>query len=107
MKFNGLSDAIKAAEKQVGPNTIILSLLNGISSEELIGQAFGRELYSVAQKVNTVAGFFETVGLSYQVDADMPKRLWGKFMLNVGVHGLSVPTNQMLYDTIKQMEHRF
>lgn len=120
VKFNGLNSAIKAALNQVGPDTIILSLLNGISSEEIIGKAYGIEkvLYSVAQgmdsvkidnkltyhhmgmicfgdreqgtspseKVERVRSFFERVELPHQVDTDMRKRLWGKFMLNVGVN---------------------
>lgn len=120
VKFEGLSNAIKAVENQVGPNTIIISLLNGISSEKIIGKAFGMDniLYSVAQgmdavkignkltyehmgmicfgdiksgifpseKVKAVARFFEKVALPYEVDVDMKKRLWGKFMLNVGVN---------------------
>lgn len=43
VKFTGLNDAVKAVKNQVGPNTIILSLLNGISSEEIIGQTYGLE----------------------------------------------------------------
>lgn len=43
VKYTGLEDAVKAAKNQIGPNTIILSLLNGISSEEIIGQAYGIE----------------------------------------------------------------
>lgn len=56
VKFNDLDDAIKAATNQVGPNTIILSLLNGISSEELIGRAYGPEkvLLCVAQGMDAV-----------------------------------------------------
>lgn len=120
VKSNGLASAIKAVEKQVGPNTIIISLLNGISSEEIIGQTFGMDnlLYSVAQgmdavkvhnkltyehmgmicfgdikpgihpseKVEAVTQFFKKTGLPYEVDVNMQKRLWGKFMLNVGVN---------------------
>ena len=120
VKFDGLVSAIQTVKKQVGPNTIIMSLLNGISSEEIIGQTFGMDniLYSVAQgmdavkignkltyehmgmicfgdikpgihsseKVEAVARFFKKVGLPHEVDVDMQKRLWGKFMLNVGVN---------------------
>lgn len=56
VKYNDLDDAIKAAKNQVGPNTIILSLLNGISSEDLIGSAYGPEkvLLCVAQGMDAV-----------------------------------------------------
>lgn len=43
VKYNGLDDAVKAIENQVGPDTIILSLLNGISSEAHISRAYGAE----------------------------------------------------------------
>lgn len=56
VKFNALDDAIKAASNQIGKNTIILSALNGISSEEIIGNAFGmnKVLYCVAQGMDAV-----------------------------------------------------
>lgn len=56
VKFNALDDAIKAASNQIGENTIILSALNGISSEEIIGNAFGidKVLYCVAQGMDAV-----------------------------------------------------
>lgn len=114
--------AIEASKNQVGDDTIILSLLNGISSEELIGQAFGMDkvLLSVAQgmdavkvsnsltyanmgkicfgaaspdenseKVEAVRLFFEKAFLPHEVVPDMRKRLWSKFMLNVGVNQTS------------------
>jgi len=115
VKFNGLDDAIRAVKQHVDEKTIILSLLNGITSEEIIGEVYGRDkiLYSVAQgmdavkvenqltydhmgmicfggnkteKVNSLAEFFEQAEIPYEVDSDMLKRLWGKFMLNVGVN---------------------
>jgi len=43
VKFHQLSQAIKDMKKHIGPNTIILSLMNGISSEKIIGEAYGME----------------------------------------------------------------
>ncbi len=43
VKFNGLSDAVAAIANHVGTETIILSLLNGISSEEIISRVYGRD----------------------------------------------------------------
>lgn len=56
VKFNQLQQAIKDSRNQVGKHTIILSALNGISSEEIIGKAFGVEkmLYCVAQGMDAV-----------------------------------------------------
>ena len=56
VKFNALKAAIMSASNQIGENTIILSALNGISSEEIIGNAFGidKVLYCVAQGMDAV-----------------------------------------------------
>lgn len=56
VKATALEEALKTAKNQVGENTIIISLLNGITSEEIIGQAFGKEkvIYCVAQGMDAV-----------------------------------------------------
>ena len=56
VKFNGLQDAIKAVKNHVGENTIIISALNGISSETVIGETYGMDkvLYCVAQGMDAV-----------------------------------------------------
>ncbi|MEH7222865.1 ketopantoate reductase family protein [Bacillus sp. JJ1566] len=119
VKINGLQDAIRSVKNHVGENTVIISALNGITSEAIIGEAYGMDkvLYCVAQgmdavkvgnkltydnmgmlvigdkepgvvseKTKAVAAFFEKYGVPYEVDQNMPKRQWGKFMLNVGVN---------------------
>ncbi len=119
VKYNGLEDAIKAVRNHVGENTIIISVLNGISSEAIIGETYGMDklLCCVAQgmdavkvgnkltyehmgmlvfgdkepgimslKAKAVAEFFKEMELPYEAVTDMNKRLWGKFMLNVGVN---------------------
>lgn len=119
VKYNGLKEAIEAVKHHVGENTIILSALNGISSEAMISAAYGEEkvLYCVAQgmdavkegnqltyenmgllcfgdkepgivseKTKRVERFFQKVGIPHEVDDQMVKRQWGKFMTNVGVN---------------------
>jgi 2-dehydropantoate 2-reductase len=119
VKYNDLNDALKAIKNHVGENTIIISLLNGIISEKIIGEVYGGEkvLPCVAQgmdavkvnnklnfynmgmicfgdweagtvthKARAVAQFFDKTKLPYELVPDMKKRLWGKFMLNVGVN---------------------
>lgn len=56
VKVTSLDSAIKTARNKVSQDTIILSLLNGISSEEIIGQAFGMDkiIYCVAQGMDAV-----------------------------------------------------
>lgn len=48
-KQDGLNDALDDIQGMVGEKTIVLSLLNGVKSEEIIGNAIGMEhiLYSV------------------------------------------------------------
>jgi 2-dehydropantoate 2-reductase len=56
VKYDGLNDAIQDVKNHVGDQTIILSALNGISSEAEIGKYYGMEniLYSVAQGMDAV-----------------------------------------------------
>lgn len=119
VKFNGLENAIRSVKKHVGDHTIIISLLNGITSENIIGETYGMDkvLYCVAQgmdavkvgneltydhmgmlcfgskepgvvspKAKKVAEFFEQMDVPFELDTDMYRRQWGKFMLNVGVN---------------------
>lgn len=119
VKNDGLNDALSAVRNHVDEQTIIISALNGITSEAIIGEKYGLDkvLYCVAQgmdavkvgnqltydhmgllcfgdrepgliseKVNSVAAFFEKTDVPYEIDTNMVKRQWGKFMLNVGVN---------------------
>lgn len=119
VKINGIQEAIRSVRNHVGENTVFISVLNGITSETIIGEAYGMDkvLYCVAQgmdavkvgnqltydhmgmlvigdkepgivseKTKAVADFFEKYGVPYEVDQNMQKRSWGKFMLNVGVN---------------------
>lgn len=49
VKYNALPEAIDAIKHHVGEDTTIMSLLNGIDSEEIIGAAYGMDkmLYSL------------------------------------------------------------
>jgi len=119
VKYSGLKNAVQAVKNQVGEHTIILSALNGITSEAIIGQTYGmgKIIYCVAQgmdavkvgnkltyehmgilcfgerepgimseRVKMVADFFVKTEVPHEAATDMNKRLWGKFMLNVGVN---------------------
>ena len=52
VKFGALRDAMAEVAHLVGPDTTILSVLNGISSEQILGEAFGPEkvVWCVSQK---------------------------------------------------------
>ncbi|MEH7332540.1 2-dehydropantoate 2-reductase [Neobacillus drentensis] len=56
VKNDGLNDAIHAVKNHVDEGTIILSALNGITSEAIIGEAYGMDkiLYCVAQGMDAV-----------------------------------------------------
>lgn len=118
VKYNGLEAALKTMEKVVGPETVIISVMNGISSEEIIASKFGGDkvIYSVAQAMDamksgssmvyTKAGelrigyarggtkenlelvkdFFNRAGIAYTEEQDIIRRLWNKFMCNVGIN---------------------
>ena len=51
VKYNGLSSAIETMKNCVGDSTIIMSVMNGISSEDRIAQQYGADkmIYTVAQ----------------------------------------------------------
>jgi len=55
-KANGLAGAMETASGFVGPDTVILSVLNGVTSEEQLSQRFGSEkvLYATAQGTDAV-----------------------------------------------------
>lgn len=118
VKGTGLEKALTTMAGCVGPDTIIISVLNGISSEELLGARFGFDhlIYTVAQgmdamkfgnalhytrfgelrigvtqtglteNLEALTRFFDRIEMPYTVEADIRYRLWGKFMLNVGVN---------------------
>ncbi len=118
VKAPALEQAMEDAAGQIDGHTVILSLLNGISSEGLLEARFGAKnvVYSVAQGMDAVmqgdalvytkAGhicvgaptaeklpaldavceLFERTGMPYRREEDILHRIWGKFMLNVGVN---------------------
>lgn len=137
VKHNGLKDAIQAVHNQVGKHTVILSTLNGVTSEAEIGQVYGMDkiVYCVAQgmdgvkagnqltyhnmgmlcigdcdsgadseNVRAVAEFFDRTHLPYEIVDDMYRKLWSKFMLNVGVNQ-AVAVNGRCYGDVQREGH--
>lgn len=118
VKYNALPSALETMEHAIGPDTTIISVMNGIDSEAIIGERFGQEkvLTCIAQgmdamkagshltytrsgklclgirmkgqdsRLHALTSYFDTAGVSYTVETDIEKRLWGKFMLNVGIN---------------------
>ncbi|KPU45461.1 2-dehydropantoate 2-reductase [Oxobacter pfennigii] len=56
VKFHDLYETIKAIKNHVGPGTTIVSLMNGISSEDIIGSEYGmdRMLYAMCVAIDAV-----------------------------------------------------
>lgn len=103
-KATGLESAIGLAKQFAGPDTIIISLLNGITSEEIISEKLGGRhvLYTVAQGMNatkigpdlkyshpgTLCVGLPAGDQERLPDPDILHRIWAKWMLNVGVNQL-------------------
>ncbi len=56
VKYTGLEAALDVMKNCIDEHTIIISVLNGISSEELIGERYGRDniVYTVAQGMDAM-----------------------------------------------------
>lgn len=56
VKYTGLEEALKSMKRCIGPDTIILSVLNGISSEKVIGTHYGMDkvIYTIAQGMDAM-----------------------------------------------------
>lgn len=138
VKGTGLEQAIEEATKTVTENTTIISLLNGISSEEKLIERFGQErvIYCIAQgmdavklenrltyahtgelrigitgeqqrdaaisaRLDALVQFLEEAKVPYVKEEDILHRLWGKWMLNVGVNQV-VMVSEGTYATIQK-----
>lgn len=118
VKYTGLKSAMEVMKNCVGEDTIIISVLNGINSEEILGKTFGMDkiIYTVAQGMDAMKfgndlkytqmgelhvgltdscdrkryerliRFFDETDMPYVAEEDILYRMWGKFMLNVGLN---------------------
>ena len=91
VKYHHLEETIKCMKNFVAPDTIILSLLNGISSEEIIGKEFGMDkmLYGMCVGIDAVretnkirfsstgkVNFGEKVNLTYSPRVEAVKEIF-------------------------------
>ena len=121
VKGTALEAAIKLADAVTGSDTVIISVLNGISSEDEIERHLGGRgavVHCVAQgmdalrqnesvtysrigelrigiteksekKTRSLASletFFDATNFAYKTEEDILRRMWCKWMLNVGVN---------------------
>ena len=117
VKGYGLDQAIEDIRNQVGEETLIISLLNGVDSEEKLINSFGEKhvLYGYmrmsvvmkdgkadfdpywgkihfgeklnkeySERVLAVKEVFDKADIPYEIDEDMLKGIWFKFMCNIG-----------------------
>ena len=117
VKGTGLTAALDTMSTSIDENTTIISVLNGISSEEIIAARFGANqivhtvaiamdamnfggdltytkaghlclgvLDSAAQPhLDRLTAFFDRAGVDYVLE-DIRRRMWSKFMVNVGIN---------------------
>lgn len=119
VKGYSIDQAVKDIRNQVGANTLIISLLNGVESEDKLIEAYGEEhvLYAFMRmsivmkdgvadfdpywgkvhfgekrneeanytdRVKAVKQVFDKADIPYQIDEDMIKGIWFKYMCNIG-----------------------
>ena len=118
VKYNNLRDAIKQLKGLVGEKTIIMSLLNGIDSEEIIAEylgnnnivpsfiykidatktnnvvthfskgiiVFGEKTGNISTNINLIKEIFDRAVINYEVSDHIVKRMWWKYMANIGLN---------------------
>ncbi len=122
VKHHHLDQAITEMKNAIGPHTTVLSVMNGIDSEERIGTAYGMDkvIYGLTlgidavrvgssvnytnqgriffgeaknpemtDRVRRIKGLFDRAGMAYVIPPDMIRRLWFKYMVNVGANQTS------------------
>lgn len=106
-KYDGLEDAAENIKNFIKEDTIILSLLNGVTSEKILSDKYGKNHiqysyfigHSAMRNGNIInhdgvghivfsgdkclKDFFDKANIDYKISNDMYRALWLKFMLNV------------------------
>ena len=118
-KYDGFFDAVSNIKNFVSDNTIILSLLNGVTSEKYLAEKYGEDkvLYSYFighssvrngrnikhdgvnkivfgspvpnKNVERVKEFFDNAEINYEIPEDIIYSMWLKFILNVSCNQIS------------------
>ena len=114
VKATALEASVPMVRNQVGKDTVILSVLNGITSEavkmgnELTYSHMGQICIGIPQHepqkeamLEAVTELFERTGLPYTREPDILRRLWCKWMLNVGVNQ-AVMVEEGTYGTVQR-----
>ncbi len=126
-KASGLDSAISYIKNFVGENTLIISLLNGISSEDEIAKVYGKEKvipayfigHSAVRNGNSVTQdgvgrivfgkneklerFFKENNIDYEIPEDIIYSLWLKFTMNIFSNQTSAVLN-LTFGEMKRSE---
>lgn len=118
VKYPALASALDTMATSIGEDTLIVSVMNGISSEEIIGVRYGmnRIIHAVAlgmdamhfgteliyskagqlclgvtdpameEKLAALTAFLDGTAVAYSIEEDIVRRMWSKFMINVGIN---------------------
>lgn len=119
-KYDGLFEACKNIKNFVGKNTLILPLLNGVTSEKILAEKYnniitayfighsavrfgrnvtfdgvGKIVFGSDNKENVLKlkEFFDFAKIDYKISDDINYDLWLKFMFNVGTNQPSAVLN--------------
>ena len=123
-KFNALNSVIENIENFVTKDTIIISLINGISSEKILRKKYNNVLTSfyighsairknreiVHDEVNKIIfgpkntklqKIFDAANINYEISNDIEHAMWAKFMFNNSVNQISAVYNANFGDLIE------
>lgn len=132
-KNDGLREAIKNIKNFIHEETIIISLLNGIHSEEeiqkeykntnvitsfCIGNSSIRKdrkithdgVYKILfgsndiKSVKVLSTFFDITQIKYEISKNIKEAYWKKFIINVGINQICAAENKCLTELKKEPE---
>lgn len=108
LKYNALPDALEDIKQIVDEHTLVMSLMNGVDSEQIIGNQIGMQhmVYSlikvashkeglgyvfdpettigiVLEENKEIDGLFSRSNLRYRMTSYIQEEIWSKFRLNV------------------------
>ena len=92
LKYGALPEAMGSIRTAVGENTTVMSLMNGVDSEELIAAEIGAapvlpSLIKVApyqsERVQAIEELLKDTGIHYRSTEQIQAEIWSKFRLNV------------------------
>lgn len=79
LKYGALPGAVDSIKEAVGDNTIIMSLMNGVDSEEIISEKVDAShiLHSLIKEL------FADTGLHFRATEYIREEMWSKYRLNI------------------------